>query len=591
MKDTSDTLTLRERLSVLYGDRATKIEPQLQSLIDEFRTPATGIDASGLNASGIDASRTDAAPWTERDVVLITYADQIRSEEQSPLSTLRQWLHTNQLDQLLPVVHLLPFCPYSSDDGFSVIDYMAVDPEAGTWTDIADLSDNVDLMFDLVLNHISQHSDWFQNYLAGQSPYDRFFIEADPTVDLSQVVRPRSLPLLAEVATVGGPRHVWTTFSDDQIDLNYAEPEVLLRMIRVLLEYAKRGARIVRLDAVAFLWKTLGTNCLHLPETHEAVKLMRDVATAAFPDLLILTETNVPHRENVSYFGSGDEAHMVYQFSLPPLLLDAFVNGDAVYLRRWLETLDPPPAGCTFFNFTASHDGVGVRPLEGLVPDDRFDRVVEAVRARGGLINTRRRPDGSDAPYELNITYVDAMSPTAKGETPDVELHARRFLASQAIMLSLPGMPAVYFHSLIGSQNDYAGVEASGINRRINRHKYDLRELESHLADDDSLAVRIHSGYRQLLSVRRSNPAMHPDAPLQLLDAPNSQVLAFERTCQKGEQRILVLANFGDDIAINLESVASGSNRFISLLADPHKIVSIGDFVLPAGSCCWLLAE
>jgi len=121
--------------------------------------------------------------------------------------------------------------------------------------------------------------------------------------------------------------------------------------------------RIARLDAVAFLWKELGTNCLHLPETHELVKLFRDVCEIVAPRAIILTETNVPHAENVSYFGQGDEAHMVYQFSLPPLLLHAFITGNGQYLTHWASGLEPPPAGCTFFNFTASHDGVGVRPF------------------------------------------------------------------------------------------------------------------------------------------------------------------------------------------------------------------------------------
>ncbi|QDU58438.1 alpha-amylase family glycosyl hydrolase [Aeoliella mucimassa] len=575
MSNNPDAPTFLDRLRVLYGERATEIAPQVEALVDEYRT---------------SDSASSSALWSERDVVLITYADILRSEQASPLSTLCQWMVERGHAERINVVHLLPFCPYSSDDGFSVIDYLAVDPEAGTWNDIAKLGEAVDLMFDLVLNHISQHSEWFQKYLAGESPYDRFFVEADPTIDWSQVVRPRSLPLLTEVQTSRGPRHVWTTFSDDQIDLNYEEPEVLLRMLQVLLEYAKRGARIIRLDAIAFLWKEQGTNCLHLPETHEAVKLMRDVVAAALPGTILLTETNVPHQENVSYFGSGDEAQMVYQFSLPPLLLDAMTSGDAVYLRNWLANLAPPPAGCTFFNFTASHDGIGVRPLEGLVPDERLEAVVAAVRARGGRINTRRRPDGTDAPYELNITYVDAVSPTTADEPAEVELHARRFLTTQAVMLSLPGMPAVYFHSLVGTQNDYAGVEQSGINRRINRHKYDLPELEQHLSGDNSLAARIHQGYEQLLAVRTAHPAFHPEAAITLLDTSSDAVLAVERVSLDGDERIIALANFGPEVTLPLAAFAGTATQFRSLLADdPSLLPADGSITLPAGGSAWLL--
>ena len=573
----NNTSTLVDRLRVLYGERAEAIAREVEALVDEYRC---------------DPSPAAGDSWDERDVVLITYADQIRSQGATPLAAMRRWLVGESLDQLLSTVHLLPFCPYSSDDGFSVIDYLAVDSDSGSWDDIERLGERVDLMFDLVLNHISQHSEWFQKYLAGEAPYDRFFVEADPSLDLSAVVRPRSLPLLSPFETSGGLRHVWTTFSDDQIDLNYAEPEVLLRMLRVLLEYAKRGARIVRLDAIAFLWKEVGTSCVHLPQTHEAVKLMRDVVTAAFPRLLVLTETNVPHDENVGYFGGGDEAHMVYQFSLPPLLLDAFVNGDAVYLRQWLENLDPPPSGCTFFNFTASHDGVGVRPLEGLVPDERFNRVIEAVRARGALINTRRQPDGSDTPYELNITYVDALSPTTRDEASDVELHARRFLASQAVMLALPGMPAVYFHSLVGTQNDYAGVEQSGINRRINRHKYELEELQQHLAEPESLAGRIYEGYRQLLSVRQAKAAMHPQAPFELLDSGNAAVLAFARSCPESGASIIVLANFGGAAELSGDCLGLPANSsYRDLLSPTAALFAPGTIQLPAGACLWLEAE
>ncbi|MGI9455615.1 MAG: alpha-amylase family glycosyl hydrolase [Aeoliella sp.] len=570
--------TLEQRLELLYPNSAAKVAISIRSLVAEYASSESFACAE--------------SHWSERDAILITYADQIRSADLVPLATLRDWLHTTGLDELLPIVHLLPFCPYSSDDGFSVIDYLEVDPDTGEWDDIAQLGEHVDLMFDLVLNHISRESEWFQKYLVGEAPYDKFFIEVDTAVDLSSVVRPRSLPLLTAVETSRGTQHVWTTFSDDQIDLNYAEPELLLRMLRVLLEYAKRGARIVRLDAVAFLWKELGTNCLHLAQTHEVIKLMREVVADAFPRTILLTETNVPHDENVSYFGAGDEAHLVYQFALPPLLLDAFIHGDAVYFRHWLENLDSPPNGCTFLNFTASHDGIGVRPLEGLLPDNRFDGVIEAARARGGLINTRRSADGNDIPYEINITYVDALSPTIENELPNDELHARRFLASQAVMLALPGIPAVYLHSLVGTRNDKAGVKSSGLSRRINRHKYELIELDSHLVDAESLAGRIHQGYRRMLEVRRQHTAFHPDARLRLLEGFTDTMLAFDRVSLDGNERIVIVANFGDQQAIELSQLDGPSGgRFRDLLAGDGTQFHDGLFTLPAGDCAWLLGE
>ena len=326
------------------------------------------------------------------------------------------------------------------------------------------LAGQVDLMFDLVLNHVSRRSQWFQRYLEGSSPYDRYFIEVDPQADVSQVTRPRSLPLLTPVQTARGERHVWTTFSADQMDLNFAEPAVLLEMLDLLLFYAAEGARIIRLDAIAYLWKKIGTSCIHLPQTHEVVKLMRSVLADVAPHVLLLTETNVPHAENIAYFGAGDEAHMVYQFSLPPLLLDALVSEDATSLMRWLAALKPPPSGNTFFNFTASHDGIGVRPLEGLVPEERIAQLSAAVRARQGHVGTRRDAHGNDKPYELNITYLDALRDDAGAFSP---AQIQRFLTSQAVMLALQGIPGVYFHSLVGTPNDVAAVPREAASRVV----------------------------------------------------------------------------------------------------------------------------
>lgn len=569
--------SLTVRLHSVYGDRADEalraLEAEFADLLSE---PPPSAPTGGR--------------WTERDVVLITYADQLKSADGSisPLATLREWLVENGLGELLSTVHLLPFCPYSSDDGFSVIDYLAVDPDSGTWEDIAALGEPFDLMFDLVLNHISQHSEWYAAYKRGEEPYMRFFLEADPSLDYSQVTRPRSLPLLTPVETPGGEKHVWTTFSADQIDLNYEEPLVLARMLRILVEYARRGSRIVRLDAVAFLWKRLGTTCMHLPETHELIKLMRDVLAAFAPKTLVLTETNVPHAENVSYFGEvdaktgeSDEAHMVYQFSLPPLLLEAFLSGDASALTDWLSKLAPPPPGCTFFNFTASHDGVGVRPLEGLVSDERLKAMVEAVGKRDAIINTRRQPDGTDTPYELCVAYFSALEP----EVADDDLHVRRFLSSQAIMLALRGMPAPYFHSLVGTPNDTAGAESSGIARRINRRKYERGELDGLLAAPKSMQRQVFEGYRELLAKRVAEPAFHPDAPQSVIDSGNLAVLAFERTSLDDESRVMVASNFSE--AIQEVSLPTDFAQSRDLITDT-QFSGRDSLVLEPGQTVWL---
>ncbi|MCM2373116.1 sugar phosphorylase [Aporhodopirellula aestuarii] len=590
--------TLRHRIKDVYGHVPLSLFDGLLHLVGESSGSDGGTNRDGENADSTltpsAAPARSTAPgklWDHRDVVLITYADQVREPNpgdgredapptpaRSPLAAQHRFLVDHGLNELIRCVHLLPFCPSTSDDGFSVADYLRVDPDFGTWEDIANLGGDFDLMYDLVLNHSSQQHEWFQQFLAGDPEYADFYTTADPTIDLSEVIRPRSLPLLTSFESAEGPISVWTTFSADQVDLNYANPDVMLAMIETLVEYARRGARIVRLDAIAFLWKEIGSSCLHLPQTHAAVKLMRWVLDHAVPGTLILTETNVPHRENVSYFGSGDdEAHMVYQFSLPPLLLDAIHSGDTSVLTEWMGSLTLPSDETTYFNFTASHDGIGVRPAEGLLPPERIDALVKIVRDAGGKVGMRAQSDGSESPYELNITYLDAVADRRQVSPAE---HSRRFLATQAVMLSMRGIPAIYFHSLVGSPCDFAAVESSGINRRINRHKYDRSELESALLGPDSLQRQVMDGYRQLLDVRRSQTAFDPAATQTMLDLPTDGLIGWVRQIP-GEAPLIVVANLsGQPRSIDPALLPSGYR--LDVLAeedlDPSKPLDVRPF-------------
>ncbi len=359
----------------------------------------------------------------------------------------------------------------------------------------------------------------------------------------------------------------------DQIDLNFAEPALLVEMLDVLVDYASKGARIVRMDAIAYLWKRLGTTCIHLPETHTALKVMRDVLDAVAPGTLILSETNVPHAENVSYFGGGDEAHLVYNFSLPPLLLDAFTTGDGQYLNAWLRDLSEPGTGMTYFNFTASHDGVGVRPLEGLAPPERLEGLVAAVEARGGQVSRRANADGSKTPYELNCTYFSALGDPDAGESAAArDVHVRRFLSSQAVMLGLKGIPGIYFHSLVGTPNWTAGVAETGRARTINRRKFTRTELDEHLATPAAAAV--FSGYQRLLNARRAEPAFHPEAPQAVLDLGPSLV-AFVRSGAGESERIACLTNLTGAPATADLSGVSGWRGGVDLIAGGTYNVSV----------------
>ena len=514
---------IEHQLTFLYGEeKASTLKEQILAIISQHLTQSRSPTRDNI--------------WDETDILLISYGDSLLNDGEAPLKTLDDFA-TRHLHHAFSLIHLLPVYPYSSDDGFSVINYQKIDEKLGDWGDIHRLNHHFDLMMDFVLNHCSRYSLWFNDFLLDTLPGKNFFIEVDPDTDLSKVVRPRATPLLARVNTRQGERYVWATFSPDQIDLNYQNPDVLLEFISILLFYIRQGARILRLDAVAYLWKKIGTSCIHLPETHAVVKLFREIIREAEPSVILLTETNVPHEENVSYFGQGDEAHAVYQFSLPPLLLHAVHTGSTHYLHSWAKNLTPPPEGCTYLNFTASHDGIGIRPLEGLIPADDITELLEDMREMGGFVSTKQNEDGSESPYELNITYFDACRDHAG------HWHKERFLLTQTVAMSLQGIAAVYILSLLATPNDIHGVEATGKTRSINRRKWELNELQMHLEAPGQLAGSIFSDYLQLLELRRQQPAFHPDGTQEILDL-GAGLFGFVRRSPDGSQTITAIFNF-----------------------------------------------
>lgn len=488
-------------------------------------------------------SETLQTAWDEKSIWLITYGDTIQSDSNSPLQTLDRFL-SKYLSDLISTVHILPFFPYSSDDGFSVINYRQVDESVGEWQDIEQISKRFKLVFDLVLNHVSRESNWFRDYVLGIAPATGYFIEQSNDTDLSAVIRPRSTPLLSPVMTRSGQRHLWTTFSSDQIDLNFASPDVLFEFLDLILFYISKGASAIRLDAIAYLWKKIGTNCINLPETHIVIKLLRHLVNLVAPNVILLSETNLPHTENISYFGQGDEAHLVYQFSLPPLLLHAILTERTSTLTSWAKSLDNTPTGCTFLNFTASHDGIGVRPLEGLVPQSEIALLVDHVVTSGGRYSTKRNSDGTDSVYELNITYFDALKDPAQPENTAIQID--RFICSQAVALALKGIPAIYINSLFGTPNDLERFEQTGQARALNRKKWQLSELVDLLSTDTHFA-QVYQRFCQLLKARRNHPAFDPAAPQQILEYGES-IFAVSRTDIPSKENILCLHNFSSTI-------------------------------------------
>ena len=589
------------------GDLRSRVRRHLEIVYPAL--PADGIVDDVLAAIGGDPADEvpDAGPrWDQRDIAVITYADSITEAGRVPMHTLGEMLDDLTGD-VVTVVHVLPFYPASSDGGFAVTDHRAVDPRLGSWEDITALSDTYTVMADLVVNHVSADHPWMDQFCGGEMPGSRNLLTAEPEDDTSSVVRPRTTPLLREVETPDGPRLLWCTFSHDQIDLNFAEPEVLLDLLRTVACLVDAGVRWFRLDAIAYLWKEPGTSCVNLPQTHEIVKLLRTLLDACCPGSVIITETNVPHDQNVAYWGSGDEAHLVYNFSLPPLVAHTMLSGSAVAMQQWLAQLEPPPAGTSYFNFIASHDGIGLRPVEGLLTDAQIFRLIAAAHSAGGTHSEFDTPAGPKA-YELNVSLWDLFAGDRDA------LGVAQFLAAHTIMLSLAGIPAVYVHALLGTPSywtplsepprivtDHGLPPVEQNKRTINRRKLTLDEAVDLLGAQDGVRRRVLVELVRRMLVRRGQPAFHPDSAQVSMDL-GSRAFGVIRGGPQWDQTVVSVTNVShNQLTIDFEVLSglcppgSAGARFghegcVDLLED--RVYDPGSRAsLTAGQTIWLCLE
>ena len=524
---------------------------RLRSRIDSHLEVIYGEQAKDLVAPVIEAMRyaedvSEPAPyqnyWDESDCWMITYATSIHESGEPGLQTLQAFCD-RYLSDTVNGLHILPFYPFSSDDGFAVTDYLAVNDAAGSWDDIQSIAGRYRLMSDLVINHVSSQSAWFQNFLSRKDPGKDYFKETKPDEDLSLVVRPRSTPLRTEVETVDGKRWVWCTFGPDQVDLDFGNPEVLLRFLEIIRFYLENGVRVLRLDAVAFLWKEPGTTSLHDQRTHEIIKLLRTLIDFYDPSVMLITETNVPNRDNLTYFGNSNEAHAIYNFSLPPLLIHTLLTGDCRHLKTWMMSMPPARGGTTYFNFIASHDGIGMRPVDGLLSQAERSRLMETLTGFGGRISLRTGPDGAAHPYEVNISLIDALAGTEDGRD---EFQIERFVCAHAIMLAIEGIPGIYIHSLLGTPNDNEGLARTGQYRSINRHTWEQEEIVKLLDDPDSVQSIILSRLRHLIKLRREQQAFHPNA-VQFTMQLGLQTFGIWRQSSDRRQDIFSISNISNE--------------------------------------------
>jgi sucrose phosphorylase len=570
---------LLSHLRFLYGQAAAEANlPELERIIQvhhAYKPP---------ELRGQEAERASRPLFSQDDMILITYGDMIAGGEGTPLAVLAQACDAYM--EAPNILHILPFFPYSSDRGFSVVDFHRVDPRLGTWDDIRRLAGRYRLMFDGVLNHVSARSEVFQDFLAGKPEVQDFFIAYNSPDELtpdqrSKIFRPRVSDILTPFMTINGPRYVWTTFSADQIDLNYRNPQVLLEVVDALLFYIRQGADLLRLDAVTYIWAEPGTECVHLEQTHEIVKLLRTVVDLAAPGVALVTETNVPHQDNVAYFGDGsNEAHMVYNFALPPMVLHAIYRGEARRLAAWAAGLETPGPDTHFFNILDTHDGIGLMGVKDILPPAEIDFIVETARAHGALVSLKTVEGGGQEPYEINSTWWSAMNPEDSGEDP--ELQMARYLASRAVALSLKGVPGVYLHGVLGSSNDLETYRQTGHKRDVNRATVDIRRLEEEWSRPGSRLRRLSPRLRHLQLIRVSRPAFHPQGSQEVLSAPD-QVLALLRTSPAKDESILALINLSSQpvsLGLSLPPAVARAGRWRDLVGGGEFASSNGELTL-----------
>lgn len=537
---------LFSKLSFLYGHDTAKVYmPELERICKVYYAYRT--EEIIESTKSIDPKDR----FTEEDVILISYGDLIREDNISPLETLSKFCGI-YLKQTINTLHILPFFPHSSDRGFSVTDFETVDPGLGTWENIEDLETRYKLMFDGVINHVSSKSRWFQRFLEGTPHYRDFFISYNSYNDLtpeerSLIFRPRTSDILTKFHTVYGEKYVWSTFSSDQIDLNYKNPEVLIRVIEILLFYVRKGADIIRLDAITFLWANPGTSCANLEQTHMIVKVFRDILDLVAPHVALISETNIPHNENILYFGNGnDEAHMVYNFALPPLVLHTFYTMDSTVLSDWAVTLKPASETTTFFNFLDSHDGIGLMAIKDILTRDETEFIIQRAREYGGLISYKTDKDGKEEPYEINITWFSALN--REEDKGHIDLQVKKFIASRAVALVLQGVPGIYLHSFFGTKVDINAASYHVSKREVNRTEIDYNILIETLENPHTLTSKIIHKLNTLITIRTKQSAFHPNGTQDILKI-QPEIFVVLRTSPNEDQQILSLINISDDTA------------------------------------------
>ena len=481
---------------------------------------------------------------SEKTTLVICYGDSVYSEKKKSIRVFQSFFQ-KKLKNYFNTIHFLPFYPSSSDSGFAVKDHYKVDNKLGNWLDIKSISKSTDVMADMVINHSSARGLWFKNFLKKKVPGKDYFLTVDNKFNTSRVIRPRDHALLKKIKIFNQSDYLWRTFSPDQIDLNFRNPSVLIQFIKIMIHLINNGVTIFRLDAIAYLWKENGTKCINLKQTHEIIKLLRNIINLLNIQTTIITETNLPENENLSYFGKNDEANWIYNFSLPPLLIHAFLFENSSYLNKWSKNLPNTKNDNCYLNFIASHDGIGIRPTEGLLNKKTLDNFLNRLKKNGSKFSYRKVQNKAKKVYEANITVFDAL----KKSDYDIQgkFYLERYISSHAIMISFEGIPAIYFNSIFGTSNDEAKYIITGNNRDVNRYRWNFKNITNKLKNNKSKQNIFYQNICNLLNIRRKQKAFHPNA-LRINLNFGQKIYAFKRVSIDKKQTILCITNLSSKI-------------------------------------------
>ena len=475
----------------------------------------------------------------ESTSLVICYGNSVTDGNKKSLKVFNKF-YMKYLKNNFDSVHFLPFYPSSSDSGFAVKDHYKIEPRLGSWKDVKLISKNCNLMADLVINHSSARGLWFSNFLKNKSPGKDYFFTVDKNFNSKKVIRPREHELLKKIKLSNKTKYLWRTFSPDQIDLNFKNPKVLIRFIKIIFNLINNGVRIFRLDAIAYLWKENGNTCINHTNTHNIIKFIRLVCNLLKTECIIITETNLPEKENLSYFGNNDEANWIYNFSLAPILVYSLLFEDSNKITKWSKNFPIAKLNNNYLNFIASHDGIGMRPIEGILSTNTQKKFLSRLKKNGGEFSYRKVQGVKKKVYEANITLFNAFKYSDFDKSGIFGFE--RYMAAHTIMISFDGIPAIYFNSMFGNSNDNSKYIISGNKRDLNRYRWNKDKIEDHLKDQNSKQNKYYKNMSNILAIRSKQKAFHPNAIRKTLKL-GSNFFGIKRVSTDNKQSIYCITN------------------------------------------------